>query len=178
MPIGIPKNGVNNKGWFVKGCVSWNKGKKRLPFSEETKRKMSESAKKRYKRLKNGFKKGQIGLLKGKKNPNGSIAKMGSKNPMWNPDRDAVMKNERNDGIYKQWVRKVKYRDGWKCRIFSQDCSGYLIVHHISGWAEYLELRYEINNGITLCQAHHPRRRAEEKRLSPYFQGLVSVSSK
>ena len=32
------------------------------------------------------------------------------------------------------------------------------------------------NNGITLCFAHHPRKRAEEKRLSPYFMELVSVS--
>ena len=28
-------------------------------------------------------------------------------------------------------------------------------------------------NGITLCQAHHPRKRAEEKRLVPVLQRLV-----
>ena len=33
-----------------------------------------------------------------------------------------------------------------------------------------------INNGITLCHAHHPRVRAEEKRLISKFQKLVSVS--
>ena len=38
------------------------------------------------------------------------------------------------------------------------------------------KLRYEINNGITLYHAHHLRKRAEEKRLAPIFQELVSVS--
>ena len=43
-------------------------------------------------------------------------------------------------------------------------------------WSEFPGLRYEIYNGITLCHAHHPRRRAEEKRLIPEFQALVAVS--
>ena len=47
----------------------------------------------------------------------------------------------------------------------------------VLSWLKYLELRYNINNGITLCQAHHPKKRAEEKRLIPFFQELVSVSN-
>ncbi len=35
------------------------------------------------------------------------------------------------------------------------------------------ELRYEVNNGIALCQFHHPRKRADEQRLILTFQGLV-----
>lgn len=49
-------------------------------------------------------------------------------------------------------------------------------AHHILGWEEYPKLRYEVNNGITLCRAHHPRKRAEEKKLVPYFMGLIPVS--
>ncbi len=41
-------------------------------------------------------------------------------------------------------------------------------------WREYPELRYNINNGITLCHAHHPRKREEEAKLSPFFQQLVA----
>jgi hypothetical protein len=36
-------------------------------------------------------------------------------------------------------------------------------------------LRYNINNGITLCQFHHPRKRVEEQRLIPFFQNMVEV---
>lgn len=66
--------------------------------------------------------------------------------------------------------------DNWKCRIINNDCKGRLEAHHILNWKDYSELRYDINNGITLCHAHHPRGRANEKRLSPYFMELVSVS--
>ena len=83
---------------------------------------------------------------------------------------------QRNDSAYKVWRNNVLKRDKTKCRIANGDCSGYLIVHHILGWSNYPELRYQINNGITLCQAHHPLKRAEEKRLIPIFQELVPVS--
>ncbi len=102
----------------------------------------------------------------------------GSKNPRWNPDREAVKHNKRNDGEYKQWVLKVKRRDKSICQLENNNCFGYNIAHHIKGWVTYPELRYKINNGITLCQAHHPRKRAKEKRLEPFFMDLVSASSK
>lgn len=101
----------------------------------------------------------------------------GSNNPKWIENRLLLAKRqERNDMAYKEWRRQVWLRDNFKCKIANQDCRGRLEAHHILGWTEHPELRYEVNNGITLCHAHHPRKRAEEKRLSPYFQELVSVS--
>ena len=82
---------------------------------------------------------------------------------------------DRRSSAYRDWRSQVLKRDNFKCRIANQDCSGKVIVHHILSWRDYPELRYNINNGITLCQAHHPRKRAEEKRLIPFFQGLVPV---
>jgi hypothetical protein len=79
----------------------------------------------------------------------------------------------RNNNEYKIWRQKVWKRDNFKCKIDNQDCSGRIIAHHVLGWAKYPELRYEVNNGITLCLAHHPRRRAEEKQLIPIFQELI-----
>jgi len=70
----------------------------------------------------------------------------------------------------------VKRRDNWKCRIADVNCSGRLEAHHILNWKYYPELRYDINNGITLCHNHHPRGRMEEKRMIPELQGLLSVS--
>lgn len=85
-------------------------------------------------------------------------------------------KQERNDPAYFEWRKKVWLRDNFKCKIANEYCDGRIEAHHILGWSEYPELRYEINNGITLCHAHHPRKRAEEKRLQSEFQALVSVS--
>ena len=81
--------------------------------------------------------------------------------------------NERNDSLYQFWVQEVKKRDGDKCALKDEYCSGYNIVHHILTWSEYPKLRYKINNGITLCQHHHPRKRDDVIRLVPFFRKLV-----
>lgn len=103
------------------------------------------------------------------------LGKTGKGTPNWKGDR-CKKRQKRNDPLYAQWVRETKRRDGNICRLKDENCSGYNIVHHIKGWIKYPELRYKLKNGITLCQAHHPRSRAEEKRLIPILKGLVSVS--
>lgn len=102
----------------------------------------------------------------------------GDKHWNWKEDRSSIKTDDKKhlDTAYKAWARAVKMRDGWKCRITSQTCLGKLESHHILDWINYPELRYQINNGITLCHAHHPRGRAEEKRLAEYFTRLVTVS--
>jgi len=86
--------------------------------------------------------------------------------------------NRRGDPAYVEWRRAVLTRDGFQCKIDNEDCDETLEVHHSLRWADYPDLRYEINNGITLCHAHHPRKRAEEKRLEPEFQAIVTASKK
>ncbi|MFA5197694.1 MAG: NUMOD3 domain-containing DNA-binding protein [Patescibacteria group bacterium] len=83
--------------------------------------------------------------------------------------------DERNDSAYQNWSKQIKIRDEWKCRINNNDCFGKVIAHHILSWRDFPELRYKINNGITLCQHHHPRKRIDETKLIPFFQGLVEV---
>jgi hypothetical protein len=106
---------------------------------------------------------------------------IGEKNPKWIKDRLSIARviggNERKGLAYYYWRTSVLNRDGHVCKINNGDCQGKLEVHHILSWKDFPELRYEINNGITLCQAHHPRKRVEEKRLIPFFQGLVPVSN-
>ena len=102
----------------------------------------------------------------------------GENNPRWRGGPKFWKKEDRrNDSGYIGWVKMVRKRDGNKCKINNKDCAGRIEVHHILNWKEYPELRYQINNGITLCHAHHPRGRAEEKRLIPTFQELVPVLS-
>lgn len=108
---------------------------------------------------------------------------LGENNPSWIKDRSKLQRysddaKDRRSSAYNAWRRAVRLRDKHTCKIDNPDCSGRIEVHHILGWATHPELRYQVNNGITLCHAHHPRKRAEEKRLIPTFQELVSVSSK
>lgn len=153
----------------------WNVG---LVRSEEVRGKISNSNKGKLLGSKNPF--------FGKKHTKETLEKIsksnigkfvGEKSVLYIKDRSLLKKDDRrNDYSYKEWRKEVYKRDGFTCRIADNKCNGKIEAHHILGWVDHEELRYNINNGITLCHAHHPRKRAEEKRLIPTFMELVSVS--
>lgn len=99
----------------------------------------------------------------------------GANHYRWIKDRSLLKVNENKayDVKYIYWAREVKKRDNRKCKIANQDCKGHLTSHHILPWRDYPELRYEVNNGITLCHHHHPRKWEDEVKLIQTFQGLV-----
>ena len=152
---GIKKRTNTGRTHFKKGQVSWNKGTKDVVKA---------------------WNKGTKGLCK----PNsGSFQKgqnAGELSPFWIRDRTKIKMSDRykEDANYKVWRKEVYKRDRWKCRIANSDCKGRIEAHHILNWVHYPELRYIINNGITLCHAHHPRGRKKEAELSPYLQQLVA----
>jgi hypothetical protein len=99
---------------------------------------------------------------------------IGENNGKWISDRSKLAKRQkRNDYSYIEWRKSVMKRDEGKCRMGSEDCFGYMTVHHILSWKKFPNERYNVNNGITLCQTHHPRKRVEEKRLVPFLQRLI-----
>lgn len=52
---------------------------------------------------------------------------------------------------------------------------GRLEAHHILRWVDFPKLRYEVNNGITLCHYHHPRKRVDEKSSINTFRKLIEI---
>lgn len=109
-----------------------------------------------------------------KKLRNSPFYQIGENSPRWIKDRTKLKKqNRRNDMAYIEWRKQVWLRDNFKCKIANPDCKGRIEAHHILGWSQNPELRYEVNNGITLCHFHHPRKRNDEIRLSPYFKSLI-----
>ena len=163
----LRENSARNKPWLgkklseehIRKIALANRGNKsrtgqHFTHSEETRNKISLA-------------------LKGKSNGRG-----GELHPRWIKDRNLLAKtrNPREDSTESIiWARNVKKRDNWKCKMSNSDCKGRLESHHILSHRDFPELRYEINNGITLCQFHHPRKRVEEKRLIPFFQSMVEV---
>ena len=171
-------------------------GHKRFHHSEETKKKIGiamkgksfvgwkqpESAKEKLRELAKTnpnlkkFTKGYIPWNKGLKGWLG----IGESHPSWIKDRTKLKKHgdsvkDRRSSAYNNWRTQVWTRDGFKCQIANKDCRGRIEAHHILGWTKNVDLRYEINNGITLCHFHHPKKRDEEKRLIPFFMRMVEV---
>ncbi|MHA1225157.1 MAG: HNH endonuclease [Candidatus Hodarchaeales archaeon] len=136
----------DKKGRFVKGSGGFWKGKK-LPY----RKKLSEIHKELVKKGKNvpPSRKGISPANKGK--PRLDIT--GEKNPNW---KGGVSKNQRpvRSIRYKKWRMAVFMRDDFTCQ-FCGIRGVYLEAHHIKPWSKYPKLRFDVNNGVTLCRRCH-----------------------
>jgi len=55
---------------------------------------------------------------------------------------------------YRKWRKDVFKRDDYSCRRCGKR-GGKLNAHHIKPFAQYPKLRFELSNGITLCEPCH-----------------------
>lgn len=67
---------------------------------------------------------------------------------------EKTIQDERRKPAYKEWRIAVFERDNYTCAHCGK-VGGNLNAHHIKPYAEYPELRLDINNGITLCEECH-----------------------
>lgn len=58
------------------------------------------------------------------------------------------------DPEYIHWAKRVKVRDRFACQMCG-DTNTYLHSHHLMSWDMFIDQRFDLNNGITLCQLHH-----------------------
>jgi len=127
----------------------------------------------------NSLKLGRLGKRGSEKQREVIRARTGEKHQRWIADRTQIKDywTERRDNPeYKQWRKKVYMRDGYKCKINNAECNGKIEAHHILRWRDFVELRYEESNGITLCHFHHPKQRILEDRLIPAFRELLTLT--
>jgi len=84
-----------------------------------------------------------------------SKAKLGANNPMWNDNLTEDDRKDRNGkSINSRWVREVKRRDKHTCQCCG--LSGVTVVaHHLNGYNWDVKNRYNIDNGVTLCEPCH-----------------------
>lgn len=75
------------------------------------------------------------------------------KNPMWKGGISKENSLIRASLKYKKWKLQVFYRDLFIC----QCCNSRkrMEAHHIKSFADYPELRFNVNNGVTLCNSCH-----------------------
>lgn len=129
-------------------------GKKRPPFSEESRRKKSESLKKTYQE---------------------------GKHPNWKGGISQKNRTERENIMstleYKLWREKVFERDGFRCQLCRQTGKT-LNANHIKLFSKYPELRLSSYNGISLCIICHKYVTRREEKYENLFNCLVNLNSK
>lgn len=76
----------------------------------------------------------------------------------WNWKGGITPKNQKERGSAKahEWRDAIFARDGYTCRICGSR-GGKLNAHHKKKWSEYPSLRYDLSNGITLCEDCHKK---------------------
>ena len=134
--IGQANKGKKHSIEFGENIRKRQLGKK---VSEETKRKMSEIAKK------NGFGK----WMKGRNLREKSFLWKGGKMENY-PENIKIRKSSE----YYFWRKSIFERDNFRCQKCRKS-GGYLIAHHINNFADFPELRLVMDNGITLCKNCH-----------------------
>jgi hypothetical protein len=127
-----------------KGIPAWNKGKK-MGFTPIF-----------------SFKKGRVPWNKGKKLStevvqklrDAKLGKSGKLSNAWKGGKTPRNKHYLSRPEYKNWRNKVFERDDYTC----QECGErgvFLEAHHKKSWAKYPELRFVVDNGVTLCRDCH-----------------------
>lgn len=61
-----------------------------------------------------------------------------------------------SDPVYIKWARKVKKRDNFTCQVCGKT-NVHLHTHHRNSWDMFVEQRFDVLNGITLCNLCHER---------------------
>jgi len=84
------------------------------------------------------------------------------------------MKRNYDDPTYKNWRKEIYKRDKYCCQWPNCAERKSLNAHHILRWADNPGLRYNLDNGITLCKNHHKMITGLESIYSSIFIKILA----
>lgn len=122
--------------------------KKDIPLSEIHRQNISNALKGKMPKNINQI----AGYNKGKKRPEFS----GDKHWNWKGGISPINQKIRGSLEYSLWEHSVFAKDCYYCQKCKEIMTPYkLVAHHIKNFAQYPELRFAIDNGITFCRECH-----------------------
>ena len=84
-----------------------------------------------------------------------------------------------SDPVYKEFRKKVLKMDKYTCQMCGKKGKrARLNVHHIMKWSSASSLRYDPDNGITLCVACHKSVTGKEAHYMSYFLNKIREGRK
>lgn len=90
------------------------------------------------------------------------LRKSGSEHWNWKGGITSENRRDRNCTQYKMWRKDVFERDKFTCQICGR-VGGELEAHHIEHFSENKNLRFDVDNGVTLCKECHRLLHKHEK---------------
>tara|TARA_R110002110_G_scaffold251586_8_gene467413 strand:- start:99 stop:365 length:267 start_codon:yes stop_codon:yes gene_type:complete len=84
-----------------------------------------------------------------------------------------MRKRNYEDPVYKDWRLAVYRRDKFMCQMPGCKSKTRTQAHHIRKWSTASALRYEIDNGITLCRNCHDGISKAEEHYEALFIEIV-----
>jgi hypothetical protein len=78
----------------------------------------------------------------------------GPDHPNWKGGLRSERKKAMGQYPYRDWRNAVFSRDNWTCQVCSVR-GGYLEADHIKPWCAFPDLRYDVDNGRTVCRPCH-----------------------
>ena len=107
----------------------------------------------------------------------------GEASPFYIKDRNKI-KNQfqsiRDSKMMKDWKKSVHEKYNYTCQMCGdRSRSGHYVklnAHHIVRFIDAPELRFNVNNGITLCVPCHEKTRGKEKMYEDIFKEIVNYN--
>lgn len=95
--------------------------------------------------------------MRGSQGPNsgGGQWMTGDHNPNWKGGDDSQDRNRHLIAAHRKWRTLIFERDGYICQRCGHEKGKTLRAHHIAPWAEFPDKRFELTNGVTLCDPCH-----------------------
>lgn len=81
-------------------------------------------------------------------------SRRGESAPNWKGGTGTERHQDMGKFEYKDWRQAVFDRDDFTCQVCNAR-GEYIHADHIKSWADYPELRYDVNNGRTVCRVCH-----------------------
>ena len=157
------------------GIPSKMKGKH---LSEETKEKLRKAKLGKPSKLKGIPRTLEVRCKISKANKEKMKDKRGINNQNWKGGKCTEIVKLKASFEYKIWKEKVNERDNYTCQICGCNIKEIIETHHIKRFRDYPELRFDINNGITICKFCHQlqhtkkeyKRENIEKRRKEFYE--------
>jgi hypothetical protein len=103
--------------------------------------------------------------------------KRSENNPNWRGGVTTPKKADLTTKKGREWCKAVFERDNYTCQKEGCGVRGVLLhSHHIRPWAWFPDLRYEINNGVTLCKPCHEKTYGDTFKQRPNNAECVATA--